>query len=306
MPLLPALEDLEALPFPKAFLPELAQLLEQAPFPALRLLDPYGLPPEERLGFYLGLSQLPPGLYHHPPQCPPHTGGTGSARPPDSRGRLLRPQPSKGAPGFGRVHPNYLEGNPESLEGGMKPWRYGLGMLVLTVPSEAFGTFLIYFYLGPPCGGLRLLADPLRDLGRGERSPFRPPFRPNPDPPGPPQTLDARKPPHLGTPLFRRLHPPGGSTGRRASFRLLPPCNLPLWGVRIHPLDELLGPLARALQRPKGADPGQRRQASLPGGGACDRDRACPLGLRHLRVFQHGLGPRRFGGRSSPLFPPRP
>ncbi|MER3450892.1 MAG: MFS transporter [Thermus sp.] len=29
----------------------------------------------------------------------------------------------------------------------MKPWRYGLGMLALTIPSEAFGTFLSYFYL---------------------------------------------------------------------------------------------------------------------------------------------------------------
>jgi GPH family glycoside/pentoside/hexuronide:cation symporter len=29
----------------------------------------------------------------------------------------------------------------------MRPWTYGLGMLALTVPSEAFGTFLSYFYL---------------------------------------------------------------------------------------------------------------------------------------------------------------
>jgi hypothetical protein len=68
MPLLPAREDLEALGFPRDFLEGLAPLLERAPFPTLRLLDPYALPPKERLGFYLGLSHLPPGLYqliHH-------------------------------------------------------------------------------------------------------------------------------------------------------------------------------------------------------------------------------------------------
>ncbi|TBH21344.1 ChbG/HpnK family deacetylase [Thermus thermamylovorans] len=65
-PLLP--QSLEGLGVPPLFLPDLERLLAQAPFPRVRLLDPYGLPPEERLGFYLGLAALPPGLYqllHH-------------------------------------------------------------------------------------------------------------------------------------------------------------------------------------------------------------------------------------------------
>ncbi|WP_038057751.1 polysaccharide deacetylase family protein [Thermus amyloliquefaciens] len=65
-PLLP--ESLEGLGVPPAFLPDLERLLREAPFPAVRFLDPYGLPPEERLGFYLDLSRLPAGLYqlvHH-------------------------------------------------------------------------------------------------------------------------------------------------------------------------------------------------------------------------------------------------
>ncbi|GAB5603853.1 carbohydrate deacetylase [Thermus sp. FJN-A] len=63
---LPALvpESLEGLGVPPAFLPDLLRLMEESPFPRVRFLDPYGLPPEERLGFYLGLAHLPPGLYH--------------------------------------------------------------------------------------------------------------------------------------------------------------------------------------------------------------------------------------------------
>lgn len=62
VPLIP--ETLEGLGVPPAFLPELERLMAQVPFPRVRFLDPYGLPPEERLGFYLGLTKLPPGLYY--------------------------------------------------------------------------------------------------------------------------------------------------------------------------------------------------------------------------------------------------
>jgi hypothetical protein len=57
-------ESLEGLGIPEAFLPDLLRLMEKAPFPRVRFLDPYALPPEERLGFYLDLSRLPPGLYY--------------------------------------------------------------------------------------------------------------------------------------------------------------------------------------------------------------------------------------------------
>ena len=57
-------ESLEGLSVPEAFLPDLLRLMERAPFPRVRFLDPYGLPPEERLGFYLDLSRLPRGLYY--------------------------------------------------------------------------------------------------------------------------------------------------------------------------------------------------------------------------------------------------
>jgi hypothetical protein len=57
-------ESLEGLGIPEAFLPDLLSLMEKAPFPRVRFLDPYALPPEERLGFYLDLSRLPPGLYY--------------------------------------------------------------------------------------------------------------------------------------------------------------------------------------------------------------------------------------------------
>jgi chitin disaccharide deacetylase len=57
-------ESLEGLGVPEAFLPDLLRLMERAPFPRVRFLDPYALPPEERLGFYLDLSRLPPGLYY--------------------------------------------------------------------------------------------------------------------------------------------------------------------------------------------------------------------------------------------------
>ena len=119
MPLLPALEDLEALPFPKAFLPELTKLIEQAPFPTLRLLDPYGLPPGERLGFYLGLSQLPPGLYqliHH------------SALP-TPEGRALPDHETREADFFALSHPEVrrvlAEFNQITWKEIQKVWRAG-------------------------------------------------------------------------------------------------------------------------------------------------------------------------------------
>ncbi len=62
VPLIP--DTLEGLGVPPPFLPELERLMAEAPFPRVRFLDPYGLPPEERLGFYLGLAHLPPGLYY--------------------------------------------------------------------------------------------------------------------------------------------------------------------------------------------------------------------------------------------------
>lgn len=62
VPLIP--ESLEGLGVPPVFLPELERLMAQVPFPRVRFLDPYGLPPEERLGFYLDLANLPPGLYY--------------------------------------------------------------------------------------------------------------------------------------------------------------------------------------------------------------------------------------------------
>ncbi|WP_243027796.1 ChbG/HpnK family deacetylase [Thermus albus] len=62
VPLVP--ESLEGLGVPSVFLPDLERLLAQAPFPKVRFLDAYGLPPEECLGFYLDLAKLPPGLYH--------------------------------------------------------------------------------------------------------------------------------------------------------------------------------------------------------------------------------------------------
>lgn len=92
-PLLP--ESLEGLGVPPAFLPHLERLLAQAPFPKVRFLDPYGLPPEERLGFYLGLAGLPPGLYqlvHH------------SALP-TPEGRALPDWPTREADYFALAHP---------------------------------------------------------------------------------------------------------------------------------------------------------------------------------------------------------
>ncbi len=62
VPLVP--ESLEDLQVPPPFVSDLERLLAESPFPKVRFLDPYGLPPEERLGFYLGLAHLGPGLYH--------------------------------------------------------------------------------------------------------------------------------------------------------------------------------------------------------------------------------------------------
>ncbi len=91
---IPTPEDLEALA-PKVFLSDLLRLMEKAPFPRVRFLDPYGLPPEERLGFYLDLSRLPPGLYylvHH------------SALP-TPEGRALPDWPTREADYFALSHP---------------------------------------------------------------------------------------------------------------------------------------------------------------------------------------------------------
>ncbi|SDE93407.1 YdjC-like protein [Thermus arciformis] len=94
---LPALvpESLEDLGVPPAFLPDLLRLMEEAPFPRVRFLDPYGLPPEGRLGFYLDLSRLGPGLYylvHH------------SALP-TPEGRALPDWPTREADYFALSHP---------------------------------------------------------------------------------------------------------------------------------------------------------------------------------------------------------
>lgn len=62
VPMIP--ENLEGLGVPLIFLLELERLIAEAPFPRVRFLDSYGLPPEERLGFYLDLANLPPGLYY--------------------------------------------------------------------------------------------------------------------------------------------------------------------------------------------------------------------------------------------------
>ncbi|MER3450893.1 MAG: hypothetical protein C4300_01115 [Thermus sp.] len=119
MPLLPALEDLEALPLPQGFLLELARLLEKTPFPTLRLLDPYTLPPENRLGFYLGLSQLPPGLYqliHH------------SALP-TPEGRALPDHKTREADFFALSHPEVrrvlAEFHPITWKDIQEVWRRG-------------------------------------------------------------------------------------------------------------------------------------------------------------------------------------
>ncbi len=88
-------EDLEGLGIPEGFLPDLVRLMERAPFPRVRFLDPYGLPPEERLGFYLDLSRLGPGLYylvHH------------SALP-TPEGRALPDWPTREADYFALSHP---------------------------------------------------------------------------------------------------------------------------------------------------------------------------------------------------------
>ncbi len=88
-------ERLEGLGLPEAFLPDLVRLMERAPFPRVRFLDPYGLPPEERLGFYLDLSRLGPGLYylvHH------------SALP-TPEGRALPDWPTREADYFALSHP---------------------------------------------------------------------------------------------------------------------------------------------------------------------------------------------------------
>ena len=93
VPLVP--ESLEGLGVPPPFLPELERLLYETPFPRVRFLDPYGLPPEERLGFYLDLAHLPPGLYylvHH------------SALP-TPEGRALPDWPTREADYFALSHP---------------------------------------------------------------------------------------------------------------------------------------------------------------------------------------------------------
>ncbi|GAA6730827.1 carbohydrate deacetylase [Thermus brockianus] len=93
VPLVP--DGLEGLGVPEAFLPELERLLVEAPYPKVRFLDPYGGPPEERLGFYLNLAHLPPGLYylvHH------------SALP-TPEGRALPDWPSREADYFALSHP---------------------------------------------------------------------------------------------------------------------------------------------------------------------------------------------------------
>lgn len=57
-------DDLERLGVPEAFVPDLERLMATAPFPRVRFLDPYGLSPENRIGFYLDLANLGSGLYY--------------------------------------------------------------------------------------------------------------------------------------------------------------------------------------------------------------------------------------------------
>jgi hypothetical protein len=87
---LPALipSNLEAIALPPEFLPDLQRLCDACALPQVRVLDAYGIPPEERRGWYLQtLSGLGPGVYqliHH-------------AADDDPEGRLLEDWPGRKA-----------------------------------------------------------------------------------------------------------------------------------------------------------------------------------------------------------------